>query len=58
MRQELATGEEVGGNTHGIKAAERIRQLVSLIKTGTLTSSDANLASAIMQDLQDALGRR
>jgi len=55
VRQEVKTGQAVGGKLHSIKAAERAGQLEKLINTGTLSTKDTTLATAIMQDLRDAL---
>jgi len=55
VRQELESGEAVGEKFHSIKAAERARQLEKLVNTGTLSAKDTSLATAIMQDLRNAL---
>jgi RHS repeat-associated protein len=55
VRQEIETGEAVGGKFHSIKAAERARQLEKLINAGTLSTTDTTLAKAILQDLWNAL---
>ncbi len=55
VRQELATGGEVGGKTHTIKALERATQLEKGINSGKSTGKDLQTAKAIVQDLRNAV---
>ena len=55
VRQELATGAEVGGKTHTIKATERAAQLEKGIASGKFSGRDLGLARAIAQDLRNAV---
>ncbi|MGH9683724.1 MAG: hypothetical protein ACRD4S_08960 [Candidatus Acidiferrales bacterium] len=54
VRQEIKTGEAVGGKLHSIKAANTARQLEKLVNTGTLSTKDTTLAKALIQDLRNA----
>jgi len=49
------TGISVGGKIHGIKAAQRARQLAKLIARGKFSGNDLALAKAIVQDLMNSL---
>ena len=55
VRKELATGAQVGGKTHTIKAVERAAQLEKGIASGKFSGRDLELAKAIAQDLRNAV---
>jgi hypothetical protein len=56
VRQELKTGELVGGKSHIPKAQERVTNLENIIKSQNLNPSDLKIAKDLLSDLQNALG--
>ena len=55
IRQELRTGEQVGGTFHSIKGTERARQLEKLINSGKLNTRETGIAQRLLTDLRRAL---
>jgi RHS repeat-associated protein len=55
IRHELETGELVGGSSHLIKGADRIRNLERIMRTENLSPADRATAQRLIHDLQDAL---
>jgi len=55
VRYELATGDPVGGAFHSQKAQDLINGAQNLLKSGTLSAHDQQVARAIIQKLSDAL---
>ncbi|MGB6461216.1 MAG: RHS repeat-associated core domain-containing protein, partial [Candidatus Acidiferrum sp.] len=55
VRSELATGDPVGGAFHSQKAQDLINGAQNLLKSGTLSAHDQQVARAMIQKLSDAL---
>ena len=55
IRHELETGELVGGRSHLIKGADRIRNLERIMRRENLSPADRATAQRLLHDLQDAL---
>ena len=55
VRQEVASGAEVGGKLHTQKALERAAQLEKGIASGKFSGRDEQLARTIAQDLRNAV---
>lgn len=55
IRSEIATGKPTGGKFHTTKGEESMRGLQNLLATGNLSSDDACIAQALIEDLAKAL---
>ncbi len=55
VRQEVRTGERIGGKSHIRKAIERRRQLQHLLRRTDLSDQDRVTAQQLLDDLRDAL---
>ncbi len=56
IREELSTGELVGGKSHIQKGIERLKNLENIINKQGLDSSDLKIAQELYDDLKSALG--
>ena len=55
VREELRTGEPVGGKFHSEKAQGRARQIEKILKKNNLNPADRRDALNVMNDLLNAL---
>ena len=55
LRYERSTGKLLSPAGHGIKAAERMRQLTRVLNSGRLSPHDAEVARTLIQNLSQAL---
>lgn len=55
IRQQIQTGEFVGGTDHIIKGIERVRNLQNIINTQNSNATDRAIAESLMNDLSNAL---
>jgi uncharacterized protein RhaS with RHS repeats len=58
LRYEILTGARVGGKSHLRKAAQRLVQLRRILKREKLSDTDRATATAIADDLQDAINTK
>jgi len=57
IRHERETGETVGGRSHIIKGEQSIRRLKRILRSEKLTATEKQIATDLLNDLLDALGR-
>ncbi len=55
IREELRTGELVGGRSHLLKGQQRARQLQRILQQEELSAADRTTAQRVLTDLQNAL---
>ena len=55
LRYEAATGKWLSPSGHLIKAVETITRLNNIMKNETLTNEERDLATLLVQDLQNAV---
>ena len=55
IRQQIQSGEFVGGTDHIMKGIERLRNLQNIINTQNLSATDRAIAESLIEDLTDAL---
>ena len=58
LREEIQTGQKVGGKTHWIKVAESRTRLLRIYRSGRLGASDRAITRGLLIVIQDALSTR
>ena len=56
IRQEIKTGQLVGGKSHIQKGTERLKNLENILERETLTKQDIKIIEDLINDLKNALG--
>ncbi len=55
IRQELKTGEFIGGKSHILKGQQRVKNLEKVLREEDLSVQDRIVANQLLKDLQNAL---